>query len=131
MKKNKGNSITDWLDTNGDGLTRRMVENNFYYIDRITYYMEDRGITSISELARILDKKQPQVYRWMSGEQNITSETLAYIELKLGIRLVDQGKEQKSNAQPIILSFHNNNTFEKSNLDYQENNAINYAAGTC
>ncbi|MGO3184492.1 MAG: helix-turn-helix domain-containing protein [Aequorivita sp.] len=131
MKKNKRNSITDWLDTKGDALTRRMVENNFYYIDRINYYMEDHGITSISELARILNKKQPQVYRWMSGEQNITSETLAYIELKLDIRLVDQGKEQKSNAQPIILSFTRNNASKKSNSDYQENNTISYAAGTC
>lgn len=131
MKKNKGNSITDWLDTKGDALTRRMVENNFYYIDRINYYMEDHGIASISELARILNKKQPQVYRWMSGEQNITSETLAYIELKLDIRLVDQGKEQKSNAQPIILNFTRNNASEKSNSDYQENNTISYAAGTC
>lgn len=131
MKKNKGNSITDWLDSKGDALTRRMVENNFYYIDRITQYMEDEGITSISQLARILDKKQPQVYRWMSGEQNITSETLAYIELKLGIRLVHQGKEQRSNAQPIILSFSTNNNSQKSNSDYQENNTISYAAGTC
>jgi len=131
MKKNKGNSITDWLDTKGDALTRRMVENNFYYIDRITQYMEDQGIVSISELARILNKKQPQVYRWMSGEQNITSETLAYIELKLDIRLVEQGKEQKSNAQPIILSFTRNNASENSNSDYQENNTISYAAGTC
>ena len=131
MKKNKGNSITDWLDTKGDELTRRMVENNFYYIDRITEYMEDQGIASISELARILDKKQPQVYRWMSGEQNITSETLAYIELKLNIRLVNQGKEQKSNAQPIILSFTRNNASERSDSDYQENNTISYAAGTC
>ena len=93
--------------------------------------MEDQGIASISELARILDKKQPQVYRWMSGEQNITSETLAYIELKLNIRLVNQGKEQKSNAQPIILSFTRNNASERSDSDYQENNTISYAAGTC
>lgn len=131
MKKNKANSISDWLDTKGDALKRRMVENNFYYIDRITQFMEDQGIVTISELARVLDKKQPQVYRWMSGEQNITSETLAYIEIKLGIRLVDQGREQKSNAIPIILSFGNNNISEKSSSNYQGNNTISYAAGTC
>ncbi|KQC34325.1 hypothetical protein AAU57_13990 [Nonlabens sp. YIK11] len=131
MKKNKGNSITDWLETKGDAITRRMVENNFYYIDRITQYMNDQGITSISELARILNKEQPQVYRWMSGEQNITSQTLAYIELKLKIRLVEQGKEQRSNQQPIILSLDYNNRSQKSDSDYQENNTISYAAGTC
>ena len=131
MIKNKGNSITDWLDSSGDALTRRMVENNFYYIDRIHLYMEENNISTITELSKILNKKQPQVYRWMSGDQNMTSETLAYIELQLGIRLVHQGKEKSSKAQPIILSLQVGNSLENKNQKYKDNNAINYAAGTC
>lgn len=125
----KRNIIDTWLKEKGDPITERMVENNFYHIDRIEEYMMENGITTISELATILGKKQPQVSRWMSGGQNMTGETLAMIEIKLGIRLVNQGKEIVKELQPIYLNIISGNKAASNNNNYTSQNAIGYAAG--
>lgn len=126
MKKNNRNSITDWLEEHGDPVIERMVENNFHIIKQIHAAMDAKGIQTVSELATLIGKKQPQIARMMTGSQNFGQKAIAEIELALDIRIVKQQLSLQPQSVVLKLDFGNNNhtTHGGQFEDLSKNNQI-------
>ncbi len=63
--------------------TRRRVDLSFMIVDRIFQVLKERGLLQ-KDLARMLDKNESEISKWMRGTHNFTLETITQIEKALG-----------------------------------------------
>lgn len=86
MKKSK-NSISSWLDQNGDPEIEKFVEKNLEITEKVRLALEAKGWNK-GQLAEALDKTPSEVSKWLSGMHNLTLKSIIKMEAALGIDLI-------------------------------------------
>jgi ribosome-binding protein aMBF1 (putative translation factor) len=79
----KRSSIIDARRANVSSEVRRRVDLSFLIVDKIHAILEQRGLRQ-KDLARMLDKRESEISKWMRGTHNFTIETISQIEKVLG-----------------------------------------------
>ncbi len=83
----KRSSILDKRRENVSPEVRRRVELSFQIVDRIHSILEERGLRQ-KDLARMLNKNESEISKWMRGTHNFTIDTISMIENVLGVELL-------------------------------------------
>lgn len=79
------------------------VTRSFDIVDRIHEILKLKNLSQ-KDLAFLLDKKESEVSKWMSGTHNFTLKTLIRIEDILGFPIIKVvSKEKNKDKQPILL----------------------------
>ena len=76
------------------------VRQSFDIVDRIHEILAKQGKEQ-KDLARLLDKNESEISKWMSGTHNFTINTLAKIQAVLGESIIHVTKEKQLD-KPII-----------------------------
>ena len=79
----------------------RFVNSSFDLSDRIQEILKQKGISQ-KELAEMLDKKESQVSKWLTGTHNFTIKTLSRLEVALGEPIFEVVKSKSSLAGKLI-----------------------------
>lgn len=61
-------------------------ELSFGIAERISEILKDKGLTQ-KDLARLLNKRDSEVSKWLTGRHNFTTQTIARIQTALKARL--------------------------------------------
>lgn len=98
----------------------RFVSNSFDVVDRIHFILRKKGYTQ-RDLAKILNKSESEISKWMSGMYNFTLRTIASIEVKLGENILSI-IEPKAACEPDYVYFRNEmiSRFGSYNVDCPE-----------
>ena len=75
------------------------IGQSFDIVDRIHVILAKQGKEQ-KDLARLLDKNESEISKWMSGTHNFTINTLAKIQAVLGESIIQVTKETQLD-QPI------------------------------
>lgn len=79
------------------------VNRSFDIVDRIHEILELKNLSQ-KDLAELLDKKESEVSKWMTGTHNFTLKTLVKIEDVLGYPIIKViNKEIGKEKQPVLL----------------------------
>jgi transcriptional regulator with XRE-family HTH domain len=79
------------------------VTRSFDIVDRIHEILKMKNLSQ-KDLADLLDKKESEVSKWMSGTHNFTLKTLIRIEDILDFPIIKViSKEKSKEKQPILL----------------------------
>jgi transcriptional regulator with XRE-family HTH domain len=79
------------------------VTISFDIVDRIHEVLRMKNLSQ-KDLAMLLDKKESEVSKWMSGTHNFTLKTLLRIEDILGFPIIKViNKEKSREKQPMLL----------------------------
>ena len=79
------------------------VTRSFDIVDRIHEVLRMKNLSQ-KDLAALLDKKESEVSKWMSGTHNFTLKTLLRIEDILGFPIIKViNKEKSREKQPMLL----------------------------
>jgi transcriptional regulator with XRE-family HTH domain len=79
------------------------VTRSFDIVDRIHEILRMKNLSQ-KDLAALLDKKESEVSKWMSGTHNFTLKTLIRIEDILGFPIINViNKEKSREKQPMLL----------------------------
>lgn len=87
MKKNKNNSIGDWLAQHGKPEIDIMVKHNLAIATKLARILKEKGIGK-REFAETMGKSPSEVSKWLSGTHNFTIKTIAKLEHTLGEELI-------------------------------------------
>jgi transcriptional regulator with XRE-family HTH domain len=86
------------------------VTRSFDIVDRIHEILGMKNLSQ-KDLAALLDKKESEVSKWMSGTHNFTLKTLLRIEDILGFPIIKViNKEKSREKQPMLLVVEKNYT---------------------
>jgi transcriptional regulator with XRE-family HTH domain len=78
------------------------VTRSFDIVDRIHEILRMKNLSQ-KDLATLLDKKESEVSKWMSGTHNFTLKTLIRIEDILGFPIIKVINKEKSREKQLIL----------------------------
>jgi len=79
------------------------VNRSFDIVDRIHEILKLKSLSQ-KDLADLLDKKESEVSKWMTGTHNFTLKTLVKIEDVLGYPIIKViNKEIGKEKQPVLL----------------------------
>ena len=79
------------------------ITRSFDIVDRIHEVLRMKNLSQ-KDLAVLLDKKESEVSKWMSGTHNFTLKTLLRIEDVLGFPIIKViNKEKSREKQPMLL----------------------------
>ncbi|MGW8121721.1 helix-turn-helix domain-containing protein [Roseivirga echinicomitans] len=67
--------------------TKSFVDRSMEISDQIFSVLQKKGMTQ-RELAKLLDKKESEVSKWMSGLHNFTLKSISKIEAALGEQII-------------------------------------------
>lgn len=73
------------------------VRMSFDIVDRVHEILVKQGKEQ-KDLARLLDKKESEISKWMRGTHNFTISTLSKIETALGESIIQIKKENQTSA---------------------------------
>jgi transcriptional regulator with XRE-family HTH domain len=85
MKKN--NIINNWLTNNGDQEIDRLVKRNLAISDKVRKILSGRNLSD-KDFAKMLNKTQSEVSKWLSGSHNLTQKSIIKMEIALGVQLI-------------------------------------------
>ena len=85
MKKN--NIINNWLTINGDQEIDRLVKRNLAISNKVRKILSERNLSD-KGLAKMLNKNQSEVSKWLSGSHNLTQKSIIKMEIALGVQLI-------------------------------------------
>jgi transcriptional regulator with XRE-family HTH domain len=85
MKKN--NIINNWLTNNGDIEIERLVKRNLAISNKVRKILSERNLSD-KGLAKMLNKNQSEVSKWLSGSHNLTQKSIIKMEIALGVQLI-------------------------------------------
>lgn len=85
MKKN--NIINNWLTSNGDQEIERLVKRNLAISDKVRKILSGRNLSD-KDFAKMLNKTQSEVSKWLSGSHNLTQKSIIKMEIVLGVQLI-------------------------------------------
>ena len=85
MKKN--NIINNWLTSNGDQEIERLVKRNLAISDKVRKILSGRNLSD-KDFAKMLNKTQSEVSKWLSGSHNLTQKSIVKMEIALGVQLI-------------------------------------------
>lgn len=71
-----------------DPRNEKFVEKNTDIVEEIYALMKQKGINSQKELAKLLEKKESEVSKLLSGIQNMTLRSITNLEIALGVDII-------------------------------------------
>ncbi len=80
--------------------TQETVRLNVSISNRILDILEERGMSQ-KEFAKLMGKTEAEVSRWLSGTHNLTTTTIASINVALGENVLDIPKRK---AFPVFIT---------------------------
>ena len=100
----KTHRILDEIRSTISPETKMQMELSVAIANRIYDILEAKGMSQ-KDFARILEKTETEVSRWLSGTHNLTLSTISKISIALGEDI-------------IVVIGHNPHHFYKNNLPY-------------
>lgn len=88
-----------------DPRNEKFVEKNTDIVEEIYALMEQHGINSQKELAKLLEKKESEVSKLLSGIQNMTLRSITNLEVALGTDIIlttSKAKEKYENVTYMV-----------------------------
>lgn len=67
---------------------KREFEISYLLAARLDTALKEKGITQ-KQLARMMGKRESEISRWLTGRHNFTLRTIAMIETKLSVNLIN------------------------------------------
>ncbi len=64
--------------------SEQFVKKNLDIVDEIFALMEEKGLSSQKELAKLLNKRESEISKLLSGLQNLTLRSITNLEVALG-----------------------------------------------
>lgn len=110
MKKNK---VLEQIRKSIDSDIKAEVNLRFEIADRIAEILAEQKISQ-AHFARKMRKSESEISKWLSGTHNFTIDTIAHIQEKLSIKIIDvnttkisENFERILNKAPLnqVLSF--------------------------
>ena len=83
----ENNIISNWLTENGDPNIQKTTELNLAIATRINTVLESKNLKPV-DLAKLLNKSQSEISKWLTGTHTFTTKTIAKISLALEADLV-------------------------------------------
>jgi predicted XRE-type DNA-binding protein len=97
-KLNEDFSIFDEVLNNTPEEDKLFVTRSLEIADQIITLMEARGLLQ-KDLANLLEKKEPEISKWLCGFHNFTLKSIVKIEAKLGERIITTPKQAKEEME--------------------------------
>lgn len=72
----------------------KKVESRMLLALKIKEVMQKKGISNV-KLAKILNKKTPQISKWLSGTHNLTHDTICEIQEAIDVSLINNKEKIK------------------------------------
>ena len=66
---------------------REQSQARFQIAERISEILKAKGLTQ-KDFARLLNKRESEISKWLTGRHNFTTQTIARIETALGSKLI-------------------------------------------
>lgn len=85
MKKN--NIINNWLTNKGDQEIDRLIKINLAISNKVRTILSGRKLSD-KDFAKMLNKTQSEVSKWLSGSHNLTQKSIIKMEIALGVQLI-------------------------------------------
>lgn len=90
---------------------KRFVDHSFDIVDQIYDILEKQG-KSQRDLAKMLDKKESEISKWMQGTHNFTIKSIAKIEEVLGEPIIITPKKVVKRTQFIPVYIQSNHKID-------------------
>lgn len=100
----KRNSILDKIRKARAKYVDLFVDHTFDLSERIQIILDKKGIDQ-KTLAKMLNKSEPEISKWMSGTHNYTLKTIAKIEEALEERLIQIVNDIPTKETKIVISY--------------------------
>lgn len=78
----KKNAILESIRQETPAYIKREIDLSFYVVDKIAEILRLKGMTQ-KDLADLLEKKESEISKWMTGTHNFTLRSIAKIEKAL------------------------------------------------
>ena len=107
---------------NIDPNNKQFVKKNTEIVEEIYELLDSKKMTQ-KELAKLLDKKESEVSKWLSGLQNLTLRSITKMEIALGkdiIMTCSQAKKkyEKVNFVRVSIDANKNQLSDYGNTDF-------------
>ena len=66
---------------------KAVFDLSFGIAERISEILKAKGLTQ-KDFARLLNKRDSEISKWLTGRHNFTTQTIARIEIALGSKLI-------------------------------------------
>ena len=90
---------------NLDPKNEKFVEKNIDIVEEIYALMQQIGIVSQKELAKLMEKKESEVSKLLSGIQNMTLRSITNLEVALGQDIILTASKAKAKFETIQHPF--------------------------
>ncbi|GGG96389.1 hypothetical protein GCM10007415_34490 [Parapedobacter pyrenivorans] len=77
------NLITNWLEEHADPAIDKLTKRNVAIANRIADILSKKNMKP-ADLAKVMDKQQSEISKWLSGTYSFSPKTIASIECALG-----------------------------------------------
>lgn len=84
-----------------DPRNEKFVEKNTDIVEEIYALMEQNGINSQKELSKLLEKKESEVSKLLSGIQNMTLRSITNLEVALGQDIILTSSRAKEKFEQV------------------------------
>ena len=98
----KKNAIFERCLANVSPEVRMEVRLNMDIANKIADVLQAKNMTQ-RDLAALLDKRESEISRWLTGTHGFTTKTLARISAALGEEIIETQKERRVNY--VVLPF--------------------------
>lgn len=82
---------------------KSLIDKSFAISEQIDLILKQKGLTQ-KQLAKMLEKSESEISKWMSGVHNFTLSTIVKIELALGEQITICPKDAKIEYTFVITS---------------------------
>ncbi|MEA5063740.1 MAG: helix-turn-helix transcriptional regulator [Petrimonas sp.] len=89
----KKNAILESIRQETPAYIKREIDLSFYVVDKIAEILRLKGMTQ-KDLADLLEKKESEISKWMTGTHNFTLRSIAKIEKALNSSIFDLENDQ-------------------------------------
>ena len=85
---------------------KALIDKSFAISEQIDIILKQKGLTQ-KQLAKMLEKSESEISKWMSGIHNFTMSTIVKLELALSEQIIICPKDAKAEYTFIITSLSN------------------------
>jgi|GEM_PF-657709 len=79
---------------------KRFVDNSIYVADQIYSILKEKGISQ-RKFAEMLDKKESEISKWLSGSHNFTLKSISKMEVILNASIITTPLQAKHKFQEV------------------------------
>jgi len=116
-------NVSDFFDTRGPEDVERFIDKNLDISQQVDALIRSKGLTQ-KEFAKILNKSEAQVSKWLSGSHNLTLRSIAKMEAALDADIILtplKAEKQYMKVEYVMFEIHaNTNVLRPNNTNYKE-----------